>query len=122
MRDIKGGSSWIRVGGSEREQGLIHMTNGFIYAIPRPCKLHALDITPHQTASDIPYTAPGNSRRCTSMSDIFRKSVLNRLPAMPPTKAPWAAGDDDTMEELDGEDEEEDGIQELGAVKSFTQV
>ena len=48
------------------------------------------------------------------MSDIFRKSVLNRLPAMPPTRAPWAA-DDDTMEELDGEDEEVDQVQELGA-------
>lgn len=53
-----------------------------------------------------------------SMSDIFRKSVLNRLPAMPPTKAPWAE-DEDTVEELDGEYEEQDGIQELGAVKSF---
>lgn len=52
------------------------------------------------------------------MSDIFRKSVLNRLPAMPPTKAPWAE-DEDTVEELDGEYEEQDGIQELGAVKSF---
>ncbi|KAJ9104717.1 hypothetical protein QFC20_004489 [Naganishia adeliensis] len=37
---------------------------------------------------------------------------------MPPTKAPWAE-DEDTVEELDGEDEEQDGIQELGAVKSF---
>jgi protein phosphatase methylesterase 1 len=54
------------------------------------------------------------------MSDIFRKSVLNRLPAMAPTKAPWAAEDEDAVEELDGEDEEQDGIQELGAVKSFT--
>ena len=56
------------------------------------------------------------------MSDIFRKSVLNRLPAMPPTKAPWAGDDEDPVEELDGDDEEGDGIQELGAAKSFTRV
>jgi protein phosphatase methylesterase 1 len=42
------------------------------------------------------------------MSDNFRKSVLNRLPAMPPpmapTKAPWAEIDEDELEELEGED------------------
>jgi protein phosphatase methylesterase 1 len=42
------------------------------------------------------------------MSDNFRKSVLNRLPAMPPpmapTKAPWAEVDEDELEELEGED------------------
>ncbi|GHJ90360.1 hypothetical protein NliqN6_6762 [Naganishia liquefaciens] len=48
------------------------------------------------------------------MSDIFRKSVLNRLPVMPPTRAPWAANDDDAMEELDGDDEEADQVKELG--------
>ena len=50
----------------------------------------------------------------TEMSDIFRKSVLNRLPVMPPTRAPWAANDDDAMEELDGDDEEADQVKELG--------
>jgi len=42
------------------------------------------------------------------MSDNFRKSVLNRLPTMPPpmapTKAPWAEVDEDQLEELEGED------------------
>jgi protein phosphatase methylesterase 1 len=39
------------------------------------------------------------------MSDNFRKSILNRLPAMPPpmapTRAPWAETDEDEMEELE---------------------
>jgi hypothetical protein len=38
---------------------------------------------------------------------------------MPPTKAPWAADAEDMVEELDGDAEETDGLQELGAVKSF---
>jgi protein phosphatase methylesterase 1 len=42
------------------------------------------------------------------MSDNFRKSILNRLPAIPPpmapTKAPWAEVDEDELEELEGED------------------
>ena len=42
------------------------------------------------------------------MSDNFRKSILNRLPTMPPpmapTKAPWAEVDEDELEELEGED------------------
>lgn len=55
------------------------------------------------------------------MSDIFRASVLSRLP--PPTRAPWAADingdgdgddDDDMLEELDDDfEEEEDGLGEL---------
>lgn len=41
-------------------------------------------------------------------NDLFRKSVMNRLPAaLPPTRAPWAPSEDDEgMEELDDEDEE----------------
>jgi hypothetical protein len=48
------------------------------------------------------------------MSDTFRRSLLNRLPPMPPTRAPWAlapsAGgeydddDDDEEEQLEGGD------------------
>ena len=42
------------------------------------------------------------------MSDNFRQSILNRLPALPPsmapTKAPWAEADEDEVEELEGED------------------
>jgi len=42
------------------------------------------------------------------MSDTFRQSMLQRLPAMPPpmapTKAPWAEHDEDELEELEGED------------------
>lgn len=39
------------------------------------------------------------------MSDEFRRSIINRLPPMAPTRAPWAdpipgAGDDDEEEEL----------------------
>lgn len=42
------------------------------------------------------------------MSDIFRKSVMNRLPAMlPPTRAPWA-GDDEGEEEMLDDDELEE--------------
>lgn len=50
-------------------------------------------------------------------SDLFRKSVLNRLPAMPPTRAPWAEGDEDedTMEELA---EEEEGLSDISALLS----
>lgn len=41
------------------------------------------------------------------MSDIFRKSVLNRLPQLPPTRAPWAEpaeGDGEGEEELEDGD------------------
>lgn len=59
------------------------------------------------------YHQLGSSYLCTYiMSDTFRKSVLNRLPPMPPTRAPWAlapsAGgeydDDDEEEQLEGGD------------------
>ena len=53
------------------------------------------------------------------MTENFRKSVLNRLPTMPPpmapTKAPWAQTAGDDVEELDGEGEGQDDIGELGA-------
>ena len=39
-------------------------------------------------------------------NDLFRQSVLNRLPAMPLTKAPWAEEDEDSMEELAEAEEE----------------
>jgi hypothetical protein len=53
----------------------------------------------------------------TMSSDLFRKSVLNRLPAMPPTRAPWAEGDEDedTLEELA---EEEEGMSDISALPS----
>ena len=41
------------------------------------------------------------------MSEAFRKSMLNRLPAMPPTQAPWAGqneGTEEGIEELEGGD------------------
>ncbi|ODO05426.1 protein phosphatase methylesterase 1 [Cryptococcus wingfieldii CBS 7118] len=50
------------------------------------------------------------------MSDIFRKSLLSRLPDLPPTRAPWAdeplAEGDEEVEELA---EESEGIGELPA-------
>ena len=53
---------------------------------------------------------------CSSnMTDNFRQSIMNRLPAMPPpmapTKAPWAQTGKDDIEELEGEGE--DAIGEL---------
>lgn len=48
-------------------------------------------------------------------NDLFRQSVLNRLPAMPLTKAPWAEEDEDSMEEL-AEAEEE--LSDLAALPS----
>ena len=40
------------------------------------------------------------------MSDAFRQSLLNRLPMLPPTRAPWAepaeGEEDEVVEELDG--------------------
>ena len=49
------------------------------------------------------------------MADNFRRSIMNRLPAMPPpmapTKAPWAETTGDDVEELEGED----GLGDLGA-------
>ncbi|WOO76535.1 Protein phosphatase methylesterase 1 [Vanrija pseudolonga] len=44
------------------------------------------------------------------MSDEFRRSILNRLPPMAPTKAPWATADDD---EEDDEEELADGVGDL---------
>ncbi|ODN81499.1 hypothetical protein L202_01921 [Cryptococcus amylolentus CBS 6039] len=53
------------------------------------------------------------------MSDIFRKSLLNRLPDLPPTRAPWAdeplAEGDDESEEVEELAEESEGIGELPA-------
>ncbi|GFZ48458.1 Protein phosphatase methylesterase 1 [Saitozyma sp. JCM 24511] len=56
------------------------------------------------------------------MSDNFRKSILNRLPRLPPTRAPWADGDGDgdgsgggdggEQEELEGGDT----MSQLGAM------
>ena len=45
----------------------------------------------------------------TEMSEEFRKSMLSRLPAMPPTRAPWA-------EPVEGDEEEEldEGLNGLG--------
>ncbi|WVO21083.1 protein phosphatase methylesterase 1 [Cryptococcus decagattii] len=51
------------------------------------------------------------------MSDMFRKSMLNKLPQLPPTRAPWA--DEPDVEDIDEEDEENeqgDAIGELGPV------
>jgi protein phosphatase methylesterase 1 len=52
------------------------------------------------------------------MSDIFRKSLLNRLPPMAPTAAPWAEDDEDIVEELHEEDEAMDGLGDLGIASS----
>ncbi|OWT37308.1 protein phosphatase methylesterase 1 [Cryptococcus neoformans] len=46
------------------------------------------------------------------MSDMFRKSVLNKLPQLPPTRAPWA-DEPELVEETDEEDEQLDNIGEL---------
>jgi protein phosphatase methylesterase 1 len=40
-------------------------------------------------------------------SELFRKSVLNRLPAMPPTRAPWIQDDEQGEEEMEELDDEE---------------
>jgi protein phosphatase methylesterase 1 len=45
------------------------------------------------------------------MSDIFRKSVMSKLPRLPPTRAPWA----DEPETEDSEELAEDG-DELAAL------
>jgi protein phosphatase methylesterase 1 len=54
-------------------------------------------------------------------SELFRKSVLNRLPPMPPTRAPWVQDEEEQeeeeMEELD--DEEEEG-EKIGALPART--
>lgn len=47
-----------------------------------------------------------------TMSDMFRKSVLNKLPHLPPTRAPWA-DESEPIEEIDEEDEQLDGIGEF---------
>ncbi|WVQ81692.1 protein phosphatase methylesterase 1 [Cryptococcus sp. DSM 104549] len=44
------------------------------------------------------------------MSDMFRKSMLNKLPQLPPTRAPWA-DEPEAVEEL--EDEEGDAVGDL---------
>ncbi|TYJ57119.1 hypothetical protein B9479_002220 [Cryptococcus floricola] len=52
------------------------------------------------------------------MSDIFRKSLLNRLPDLPPTRAPWAdepLAEGDEQEEIEELAEESEGIGELPA-------
>jgi protein phosphatase methylesterase 1 len=51
------------------------------------------------------------------MSDAFRKSVLNRLPRLPPTRAPWA---DEPAQDGHGDEEEElrggDTMADLGGM------
>lgn len=59
---------------------------------------------PSTTASTTPHTP-------YTMSDEFRRSILNRLPPMAPTKAPWATDGDDDEEE---EEELADSLGELG--------
>ncbi|KAI9635323.1 putative structural constituent of ribosome [Dioszegia hungarica] len=48
------------------------------------------------------------------MSDTFRKAMLNRLPPVAPTRAPWAAGNAEGMDEDQEELEEGDSMAELG--------
>lgn len=43
-------------------------------------------------------------------TDEFRKSVLNRLPPMPPTRAPWAHPDEAGAEH---DDEEQEDLRDL---------
>lgn len=49
-------------------------------------------------------TIDNNTIDVVSMSDEFRRSILNRLPPMAPTRAPWAEpqvpADEDEEEEL----------------------
>jgi hypothetical protein len=47
----------------------------------------------------------------TTMSEHFRKSLLNRLPSLPPTRAPWADEPDGQSEQLD--DNEGDDLGDL---------
>ncbi|WVF73184.1 hypothetical protein IAT40_008003 [Kwoniella sp. CBS 6097] len=53
------------------------------------------------------------------MSDVFRKAMSNKLPRLPPTRAPWAdepdLGETEELEE-DDEDEGGDSLAELGAM------
>ncbi|CAK9784011.1 hypothetical protein CC85DRAFT_268296 [Cutaneotrichosporon oleaginosum] len=61
------------------------------------------------------------------MSDEFRRSILNRLPPMAPTRAPWAEKtDDDEEEELDGVGELASApkkmLEPLSASQFFTQA
>ena len=67
-----------------------------------------------QHASGDSYTR--TSRRLIKMSDAFRKSVLNRLPRMPPTRAPWA--DEPKPGEEDEEELEEEG-DSLGSLNRY---
>jgi hypothetical protein len=49
------------------------------------------------------------------MSDAFRKSILNRLPPMAPTRAPWApATENENMDEDEEELEGGDSMGDLG--------
>ncbi|WVR00357.1 hypothetical protein IAU59_007500 [Kwoniella sp. CBS 9459] len=56
------------------------------------------------------------------MSDVFRKAMSNKLPRLPPTRAPWAdepdseEGGGDAAEELMEDEEEGDSLAELGAM------
>ncbi|BEI95125.1 hypothetical protein CcaverHIS631_0100740 [Cutaneotrichosporon cavernicola] len=59
------------------------------------------------------------------MSDEFRRSILNRLPPMAPTRAPWAEPiDDDEEEELDqvGDLKPMKKLEPLSASDFFTQA
>lgn len=65
------------------------------------CLCHCLSFTPTIVA----------------MSDTFRKSLLNRLPPMPPTRAPWAGSSGSDEEDEDEKQEQLEGgdtMSELG--------
>lgn len=67
-----------------------------------------------QTNQSDPHSFIQLLRRLDSMSDTFRKAMLNRLPPMAPTRAPWAAGNVGGMDEDQEELEEGDSMAELG--------
>ena len=50
--------------------------------------------------------------------DLFRQSVLNRLPAMPPTRAPWAGEDEEDIDSMEELVEAEEGLSGLAALPS----
>ncbi|OCF40785.1 protein phosphatase methylesterase 1 [Kwoniella heveanensis CBS 569] len=51
------------------------------------------------------------------MSDVFRKAMTNKLPRLPPTRAPWADEPErEVAETEDLEDEEGDSLADLGAM------
>jgi hypothetical protein len=71
-----------------------------------------LGVSIHHVLS-LSYTLHNQS---STMSDLFRQSMLTRLPQLPPTRAPWAEEDEDGMEEMQGEEAEgNDSISDLRA-------